>query len=107
MFDYMEETYGSECPDEIKQALQERYRLEMKVQNLEQVIKYSAPDNFDALMSQLEQARKELCEAAARTKDLLTPWRYEQAQKEWDQLHPDKARQNTRLELPYARPRES
>ena len=66
--------YNSRWSDELKEAERRRYRAECKVRCLTANLDRTEPGNFDALMSQIEAAQKELQDAAARKFQCFAAW---------------------------------
>lgn len=63
--------YCESWPPELKQAEQRRYRAECKVRCLTAALDRTAPECFDALMLQIEQAQQELLQASMKALDLI------------------------------------
>lgn len=75
---------GGVCPPDLQQALREKYRLELKVKNLEHAIKCGDPKDFDARMKELETASTQLAAVIRRAGDLNLRWRHERTMKDYN-----------------------
>ena len=76
--------YCPAWPEELKELSRRNYRAACRVRNLEAALDRIAPNEFDAVMDQLETARRELYNTSAEFMRVKWRWDFDDLKKRMD-----------------------